>query len=105
MGYVKGGSRPSLIAGVGLGASYGLAGRFLFFNRLSLSVTLTIPGRLPPEGEQGLRLRACAWKQCHAPRCCYKQVYQDQVQGSRATWSLRHRWIGYLVLFQEVQGV
>lgn len=26
MGYVKGGSRPSLIAGVGLGASYGLAG-------------------------------------------------------------------------------
>lgn len=27
MGYVKGGSRPSLIAGVGLGASYGLAGK------------------------------------------------------------------------------
>ncbi|ROW02718.1 hypothetical protein VSDG_01745 [Cytospora chrysosperma] len=26
MGYVKGGSKPSLIAGVGLGASYGLAG-------------------------------------------------------------------------------
>lgn len=27
MGYVKGGSKPSLIAGVGLGASYGLAGK------------------------------------------------------------------------------
>lgn len=26
MGFVKGGSKPSLIAGVGLGASYGLAG-------------------------------------------------------------------------------
>lgn len=26
MGYVKGGSKPSLIAGLGLGASYGIAG-------------------------------------------------------------------------------
>lgn len=26
MGYVKGGSKPSLIAGLGLGASYGVAG-------------------------------------------------------------------------------
>lgn len=26
MGYVKGGSKPSLIAGIGLGASYGVAG-------------------------------------------------------------------------------
>lgn len=26
MGFVKGGSKPSLIAGVGLGASYGIAG-------------------------------------------------------------------------------
>ncbi|KAF3770044.1 hypothetical protein M406DRAFT_66492 [Cryphonectria parasitica EP155] len=29
MGYVKGGSKPSLIAGVGLGASYGLAGEYI----------------------------------------------------------------------------
>lgn len=28
MGYVKGGSKPSLIAGLGLGASYGVAGVF-----------------------------------------------------------------------------
>lgn len=27
MGYVKSGSKPSLIAGVGLGASYGVAGK------------------------------------------------------------------------------
>lgn len=28
MGYVKSGSKPSLIAGVGLGASYGVSGEF-----------------------------------------------------------------------------
>ncbi|KAK7749655.1 hypothetical protein SLS53_000233 [Cytospora paraplurivora] len=33
MGYVKGGSKPSLIAGVGLGTSYALAGYLLKENK------------------------------------------------------------------------
>lgn len=48
MGYVKGGSRPSLIAGVGLGASYGLAGTIplMFYPPLVLALMVFV--RLPP---------------------------------------------------------
>lgn len=102
MGFVKGGSRPSLIAGVGLGASYGVAGISSSAIDPLFMLMLTIPRRLPPQGEQGLRLRACTWKQCHSARRGNKQMYQDQVQGSCATWSLCHRRIGHMVLFQEV---
>lgn len=105
MGFVKGGSRPSLIAGVGLGASYGLAGMVLLAVKLLFTVALMIPNRLPPQGEQGLRLRACAWEQCHPARCGNKQVYQNKFQGSCAAWSLRYGLTGDVVLPQEVQGV
>ncbi|KAJ4424277.1 hypothetical protein N0V82_000977 [Gnomoniopsis sp. IMI 355080] len=49
MGYVKGGSKPSLIAGVGLGASYGLAGYLLRENKdygseLALGNSLALVG-------------------------------------------------------------
>ncbi|KAJ4391950.1 hypothetical protein N0V93_005570 [Gnomoniopsis smithogilvyi] len=49
MGYVKGGSKPSLIAGVGLGASYGLAGYLLRENKdygseLALGNSLVLVG-------------------------------------------------------------
>ncbi|PSS03835.1 transmembrane proteins 14C-domain-containing protein [Coniella lustricola] len=49
MGFVKGGSRPSLIAGVGLGASYGVAGYLLRNNKdygseLALGNSLVLVG-------------------------------------------------------------
>ncbi|KAL1873225.1 hypothetical protein Daus18300_004045 [Diaporthe australafricana] len=49
MGFVKGGSKPSLIAGVGLGVSYGLAGYLLKENKdygseLALGSSVTLLG-------------------------------------------------------------
>ncbi|KAJ0116994.1 hypothetical protein J7T55_003409 [Diaporthe amygdali] len=49
MGFVKGGSKPSLIAGVGLGASYGVAGYLLKENKdygseLALGSSVTLLG-------------------------------------------------------------
>lgn len=58
MGYVKGGSKPSLIAGVGLGASYGVAGKLIPGNPytvVSSTVVLT-SARILVAREQGLWL-------------------------------------------------
>lgn len=104
MGYVKGGSKPSLIAGVGLGASYGVAGTLFIIILLAMLLILTAD-RIPLEGEQGLWCRSGSRKQHCISRGCDNPLYQDEVEGTCACWSIRNGLPGHLVLLEEIQGV
>lgn len=106
MGFVKGGSKPSLIAGLGLGASYGAAGESDTAQSLCCLSCCTDTGshRVPPEGEQGLRLRTRPGKQSRLGRSGDKPVHKDEMEGARSPGPLRHGLTCELLLPEQVQG-
>lgn len=108
-GYVKTRSKPSLIAGLGLGASYAVSGKYIHcfeFNWVTLQTrSIANSARLSPEGEQGLGFRAGPGQQHRlAGRSCYENR-QDPWQGPGATRPWSRRQPGHILLPKEVSGI